>query len=50
MLLSEFLKDSDYKLSQFKDATIAMFEATIFFRTVGENQVPYINPSCSCPL
>ncbi|MFV0231538.1 N-6 DNA methylase [Empedobacter falsenii] len=42
MKLSEFLKDSNYKLSQFSDEQIAKFENSIFSKTVKENEVPYI--------
>ncbi|WP_433811432.1 N-6 DNA methylase [Flavobacterium johnsoniae] len=42
MKLSEFLKDSNYKLSQFSERQIAEFENTIFFKEVKEKQVAYI--------
>lgn len=42
MKLSEFLKDSNYKLSQFSERQIADFENTIFFKEVKEKQFPYI--------
>ncbi|KAF2336157.1 N-6 DNA methylase [Flavobacterium daemonense] len=42
MKLSEFLKDSNYKLSQFSDRQIAEFENTIFFKDLKEKQIPYI--------
>jgi len=43
MKLSEFLRDSNYKLSQFSARQIAEFENTIFFKEVKEKQFPYIN-------
>lgn len=43
MKLSEFLKDSNYKLSQFSARQIAEFENTIFFKEVKEKKFPYIN-------
>lgn len=42
MKLSEFLKDSNYKLSQFSDKQVADFENTIIMKEVREKQVPYI--------
>lgn len=42
MKLSEFLKDSNYKLSQFSDKQVADFENTIIMKEVKEKQVPYI--------
>ncbi|WP_299182337.1 type I restriction enzyme HsdR N-terminal domain-containing protein [uncultured Chryseobacterium sp.] len=42
MKLSEFLKDSNYKLSQFSDTQIAEFENTITLREVKEKQIPYV--------
>ena len=43
MTLSEFLKDSDYKLTQFSDEKIKKFESSIFTKTVKEKEVPYIS-------
>lgn len=43
MKLSEFLKDSNYKLSQFNDDTIKKIEGAIFLRNIKEKKVPYIN-------
>lgn len=42
MKLSEFLKDSNYKLSQFSDKQVTDFENTIIMKEVKEKQVPYI--------
>ncbi|WP_367210062.1 N-6 DNA methylase [Sphingobacterium sp. R2] len=42
MNLSEFLKDSNYKLSQFSNEQIQQFEADIFLREVKEKHVPYV--------
>ena len=43
MTLSEFLKDSNYKLTQFSDEKIKKFESSIFTKTVKEKEVPYIS-------
>lgn len=42
MTLSEFLKDSNYKLTQFSDEKIKTFESSIFTKTVKEREIPYI--------
>ena len=42
MKLSEFLKDSDYKLSQFSEQQISDFEKTIVIKVTKDKQVPYI--------
>ncbi len=41
-LLSELLKDSNYKLTQFSDAQIASFEESIFLKETRGKQAPYI--------
>ena len=43
MKLSEFLKDSNYKLSQFSDNQIQEFENSIILKELKGNIVPYIN-------
>lgn len=43
MKLSEFLKDSNYKLSQFKGETIKKIEDSIFFKQSNDKKIPYIN-------
>jgi len=43
MTLSEFLKDSNYKLNQFSEEKIKRFENSIFNKTVKDKEVPYIN-------
>ena len=43
MTLSEFLKDSNYKLTQFSDDFIKQVERSIFLKEIKEKQVPYIN-------
>ncbi|MEW7399141.1 N-6 DNA methylase [Elizabethkingia anophelis] len=42
MKLSEFLKDSNYKLSQFSEQQISDFEKTIVIKETKDKQVPYI--------
>lgn len=42
MKLSEFLKDSNYKLSQFSEQQISDFEKTIIIKENKDKQVPYI--------
>ena len=41
--LTEILKDSNYKLTQFNIEQIATLEKSIFFKEVRGNKVPYIN-------
>lgn len=41
-LLSELLKDSNYKLTQFSEAQIASFEESIFLKETRGKQSPYI--------
>jgi len=43
MKLSEFLKDSNYKLSQFNEDAIKKIEGAIFLKDIREKKVPYIN-------
>jgi len=43
MKLSEFLKDSNYKLSQFNDETIKKIEGAIFLKEIKEKKIPHIN-------
>ena len=43
MKLSEFLKDSNYKLSQFSEEQVSNFESSIFIKEIKEKKVPYIN-------
>ncbi|SNV49978.1 Type I restriction enzyme EcoKI M protein [Chryseobacterium taklimakanense] len=43
MTLSEFLKDSNYKLTQFSEEKIKKFENSIFTKTVKDKEVPYIS-------
>lgn len=43
MKLSEFLKDSNYKLSQFSDNQIKEFENSIILKEVKGNFIPFIN-------
>lgn len=43
MTLAEFLKDSNYKLTQFSTALIQRFEQSIFLKQVKEKDVPYIS-------
>jgi type I restriction enzyme M protein len=43
MTLSEFLKDSNYKLTQFSDDIIKRVEQSIFLKEAKEKDVPYIN-------
>lgn len=43
MTLSEFLKDSNYKLNQFSPEKIRKFEKSIFLKKIKEKEVPYIN-------
>ncbi len=40
--LAELLKDSAYRLSQFKPAQIQALEAAITLKTSGEKTVPYV--------
>ena len=40
--LSELLRDSAYKLTQFKPAQIQALEASIMIRATGKNPVPYV--------
>ena len=42
-LLTELLKDSNYKLTQFSDAQIASFEETIFLKEIRGKETPYIS-------
>ncbi|AFY73094.1 type I restriction-modification system methyltransferase subunit [Synechococcus sp. PCC 7502] len=42
MNLSDILKDSEYKLSQFKPDEVAWLEQTIFLKTSTKGDVPYI--------
>lgn len=41
--LSDLLRDSDYKLTQFKPKQIKALEASIFLKEVGKKLVPYVN-------
>ena len=41
--LTELLKDSNYKLSQFKPAQIAAFEKSIYLKESGSKKVPYVD-------
>lgn len=43
MILAEFLKDSNYKLSQFTPSQISDFEKSIFLKDLKEKKIPYIN-------
>ncbi len=40
--LSELLRDSAYKLTQFKAAQIQALEASISMKDTGKNSVPYV--------
>ncbi len=42
-LLSELLKDSNYKLTQFTEAQIASFEESIFLKEIRGKESPYIH-------
>ncbi len=42
MNLAEILKDSDYKLSQFKNDEVAWLEQSIFLKSSSKGDVPYI--------
>ena len=42
MTLSELLKDSNYKLTQFSEAQIKQLEASIVLRETKDKPVPYI--------
>lgn len=42
MKLSEFLKDSNYKLSQFSENQIVDFEKTIIIKEIKDKQIPYV--------
>ena len=43
MKLSDLLKDSAYKLPQFKPAQIAALEAAITLKTTDKATTPYVN-------
>ena len=43
MKLAELLKDSAYKLTQFKPAQIAALEADITLKTTDKTSMPYVN-------
>ncbi|MDQ6977640.1 MAG: type I restriction enzyme HsdR N-terminal domain-containing protein, partial [Ghiorsea sp.] len=42
MKLADILRDSNYKLTQFKPERIIEFEETIFLKTVRGKEVPHI--------
>ena len=42
MNLAEILKDSEYKLSQFKAGEVAWLEQSIFLKSSAKGDVPYI--------
>lgn len=42
MKLFEFLKDSNYKLTQFSEQHIQNFESSIFLKQVKDKEVPYV--------
>lgn len=42
MKLSEFLKDSNYRLTQFSNSSIQQFEESIFLKEIKDKNVPYI--------
>ncbi|WP_281752280.1 type I restriction enzyme HsdR N-terminal domain-containing protein, partial [Neptunitalea chrysea] len=42
MTLTDILKDSSYKLTQFKPEQIERFESSIFLKDVRDKKVPYI--------
>nr|WP_242016713.1 hypothetical protein [Pseudanabaena cinerea] len=42
MNLSDILKDSEYKLSQFKPDEVAWLEQSIFLKSSTKGDVPYI--------
>jgi len=41
--LADLLKDSDYRLDQFKPEHIAALEAGITLKEVGKSAAPYVN-------
>ena len=42
MNLAEILKDSEYKLSQFKAGEVACLEQSIFLKSNSKEDMPYI--------
>lgn len=42
MILSEILRDTDYKLTQFSNEKIQILESAIIVKEVGEKKVPYV--------
>ena len=45
--LADLLKDSDYRLDQFKPEHIAALEAGITLKEVGKSAAPYVNAWCA---